>query len=240
LPWFVKENRRAGLRHRYDGSDTWIQVEGSLNRPCQVLDLSRTGVRLAVTNAHSLPNIFTLMLSKSSGGYRPARVKWRRGNEVGAEFITADSASVSQSTRDAPRSNSSSASRPTADAPRAETPCGAESQKSEDLMSALSLHAQAREPHAFTLKADARGLGGGISGDKAKNEAHCQMADSSAQLDRTDQKKSAKKRMDLSRLQKKLGPKHIALIHALKDIDPESVHGQELASIIESLDETCD
>jgi hypothetical protein len=157
------------------------------------------------------------MLSKSSGGYRPARVKWRRGNEVGAEFFTADSASVSQST---------------ADAPRAVKPRG--------VMSTLSLHAQAQEPHVFTSEADARGLGGGISGDKAKNEAHCQMADSSARLDRTDQTKSRKKRMDLSRLQKKLGPKHIALIHALKDIDPESVHGQELASIIESLDETSD
>jgi hypothetical protein len=201
LPWFVKENRRAALRHRYDdGSSTRIQVEGSLTRSCQVLDLSRTGVRLAVTNAHSLPNIFTLMLSNNSGGYRTARVKWRRGNEVGAEFFKADSASVSQSTADAPR---------------------------------------AVKPRA-TSEADARGLGGGISGDKAKNEAHCQMADSSAQLDRTDQKKSAKKGIDLSRLQKKLGPKHIALIHALKDIDPESPHGQELASIIESLDETSD
>jgi hypothetical protein len=44
--------------------------------------------------------------------------------------------------------------------------------------------------------------------------------------------------MDLSRLQKKLGPDHAALIHALKDIDPETPDGQELASIIESLDET--
>jgi hypothetical protein len=195
-----------------------------LTRPCQVLDLSRTGVRLTVTNAHSLPNTFTLMLSKSSGGYRPARVRWRHGNEVGAEFFTADSTSVSQST---------------ADAPRAVEPRG-ESQKSEDLMPTLSLPARAQEPHGFKLKPDARGVGGSISGDKAKNEAHCQMADSGAQLDRTDQTKNGKKRMDLSRLQKKLGPKHIALIHALKDIDPESPVGQELASIIESLDETSD
>ena len=46
--------------------------------------------------------------------------------------------------------------------------------------------------------------------------------------------------MDLSWLQKKLGPDHVPLIHALKDVDPESPQGQELASIIESLDATSD
>jgi PilZ domain-containing protein len=55
-------------------------------RQCQVLDLSRTGVRLTVTNAHSLSNTFTLILSRNSSGL-PARVKWRRGTEVGAEFL---------------------------------------------------------------------------------------------------------------------------------------------------------
>ena len=119
MPWFVKENRRAAPRHRYDGGDTWIGPEGSLVRQCQVLDLSRTGVRLAVTNADSLPDTFTLILSKNSSG-RLVRVKWRRGTEVGAEFLTA---------------NSSSASRLTADAPRAVKPCECERQKSENLVS---------------------------------------------------------------------------------------------------------
>ena len=105
-------------------------------------------------------------------------------------------------------------------------------------MSTPSLPIQAQQPDITKLKADE--VIDSINGDKANNEAHCQMADFSAQLDRTDQTKDGKKRMDLSRLQKKLGPKHIALIHALKDIDPESPHGQKLASIIESSDETSD
>ncbi len=224
MPWFVKENRRAAPRHRYDCNNSWIRLEGSLTRPCQVLDLSRTGVRLTVTNAHSLPNTFTLILSKNSSG-RPARVKWRRGTEVGAEFF---------------RANSSSASRLTADAPRAVKPRGGEGQKSENLMSALSLHAQAQQPDVAKLKADAREVVGSISGDKAKTEADCQITDLGEQLDRADQEKNSKKRLDLSRLQKKLGPEHVALVHALKDVDPESPHGQELASMIESLDESCD
>jgi hypothetical protein len=254
LPWFVKRNRRAVPRHRYDGDNAWIRQEGTLARQCQVLDLSRTGVRLAVTNAHSLPNTFTLILSNSSSG-RPARVKWRRGTEVGAEFFKADSSSVSRSTADAPRANpssasrlsvdaaranSSSASRLTADAPRAVKPREGEGQKSENRMSTLSLRTQTQQPDVAKLKADERKVVDNISADKANTEAHRQIANIGGQVDRADQEKNSKKRMDLSRLQKKLGPKHVALIHALKDVDPESPHGQELASIIESLEETCD
>jgi hypothetical protein len=248
LPWFVKENRRAVPRHRYDGDNTWIRLEGSLTRRCQVLDLSRTGVRLAVTNPQSLPNTFTLILSRSSG--RPACVKWRRGTEIGAEFFKANSSSASRLTVDAPRANSSSASRLTADVPRANPssasrltadalravkPREGEGRKFENLMSTLSLRTQPQQPDVAKLKADARKVVGRISSDKAKTEAHRQITDIGGQVDRADQEKNSKKRMDLSRLQKKLGPKHVALIHALKDVDPESPHGQELASIIESL-----
>jgi hypothetical protein len=215
LPWFVKENRRAASRHRYDGNNTRIGLESSLTRKCQVLDISRTGVRLTVTNAHSLTDTFTLILSGNSSG-RPARVKWRRGTEVGAEFFKADSSSVSRLTADAPRANSSSASRLTADAPTAVKPREGEGHKSENRMPTLSLRTQTQQPDVAKLKADERN----ISADKAKTEAHRQITNIGGQVDRADQEKNSKKRMDLSRLQKKLGPKHVALIHALKDVDP--------------------
>jgi PilZ domain len=254
LPWFVKENRRAAPRHRYDGNVTRIGLEGSLTQQCQVLDISRTGVRLAVKNPDSLPETFILILSKGSIG-RPARVKWRRGNEVGAEFFKPDSSSVSPSTADAPKANHSSASRLTVDAPRinssqasrltadaptAVKPREGEDQKSENLMSTLSLRTPAHQPDVAKLKIDRPKVVGSISGDRAKTEAYRQITDIGGQVDRIDQEKNSKKRMDLSRLQKKLGPKHVALIHALKDVDPESPHGRELASIIESLEEACD
>jgi hypothetical protein len=162
-----------------------------------------------------------LILSKNSTG-RPARVKWRRGTEVGAEFFTA---------------NSSSASHLSADPPRPIKRAG-EGQKSESRMSTLSLQAPGQQQDVAKLKADAREPVG--SRDKAKTEAHCRITDLCEQPGRADQGKNSKKRMDLSRLQKKLGPHHGALIQALKDVDPESPHGQELASIIESLDESCD
>jgi len=227
MAWFVNENRRAAPRHRYDGNNAWIQPEDSLVRQCQVLDLSQTGVRLTVTNAHNLSNTFTLILSKNSSG-RPARVKWRCGNEVGAEFFTANSRSAARLTAGAPRTVK----------PRG--PRGGEGQKSESLMSTPSLQAQGQQPDVAQLEADPRNVAGSVGGDKAKTEAHCQITDLSERMDRADQKKNSKKRMDLSRLQKKLGPDHVALILALKDVDPESPHGQELASIIESLDATSD
>jgi len=273
LPWFVKENRRVAPRHRYDDNNTWIRLEGSLTRPCQVLDLSRTGVRLRVKNADRLPNTFTLILSKNGSG-RSARVKWRRGTEIGAEFFRAQPSSASHSTAAAPNANSSSASgansasvsahsansspasgansssasgansssasRSTADVPRSVKPRGGEKQKSESLMSANSLHAQAQQPHFSKLKADTRAVVGSISADKAKTETHRQITGPSERLDRADQKKQSKKRMDLSRLQKKLGPDHVALIHMLKNVDPESPHGRELTTIIDSLDKSRD
>jgi hypothetical protein len=51
-----------------------------------VLDLSDTGVRISVDGAANIPTEFALFLSKKSQGRR-ARVKWRRGNQIGAEFI---------------------------------------------------------------------------------------------------------------------------------------------------------
>jgi hypothetical protein len=216
LPWFIKENRRAAPRHRYDGNNTRIGLEGSLTRQCQVLDLSRTGVRLRVTNAHSLPNTFTLILN---GSGRPACLKWRRGNEIGAEFLRADS---------------SSASRSTGHAPRAVKPRGGEGQKSS-LMPITPFHAQGQQPDVAKLKTEARKVVGSTSGDKAKTEAHCPITDLGGELNRAGQEKNNKKRLDFSLLEKKLGSDHAALLHALKDLDPKSPHGQELASIIESL-----
>jgi hypothetical protein len=261
LPWFDKENRRGAPRHRYDGNDAWVGLDGSLVRQCQIVDLSRTGVRLAVTNAKDLPNKFTLILSKNSRG-RPARVKWRNGNEIGAEFFAANTDSATRLAPDTRKANSSSVSRLdadansssasrlgadgpkantgsrlTADAPRAVRATQGGGQKFEKPVYNLSLQAQDQQRQGLTnLTTDAQKLADSIT----PVEAHRQITALSEQRHQVDHGKSTKKSMDLSRLQKKLGPNHIALIHALKDVDPESPHGQELASIIESLDETSD
>ena len=112
------------------------------------------------------------------------------------------------------------------------------------LMSTLSLHAQGQRPDVAKLKADARHLVGIIGSDKTKTQTYCQISKLSEQLDQADQEKNKKKAMDLSQkiglLEKKLGPEFFAVLRALLEIDPESPDGREFASIMRSLDNSCD
>ena len=81
------DNRRAARRGHADNA--WIRSEGSFGlQPCQVVDISRTGVRLRIANLQNMPSKFILMLSKFGTG-QLARVKWRRGSQVGAELVSA-------------------------------------------------------------------------------------------------------------------------------------------------------
>jgi hypothetical protein len=49
-----------------------------------VIDLSQTGARLSIEG--DITKSFALLLSRNSAG-RKARIKWRRGNQVGIEFV---------------------------------------------------------------------------------------------------------------------------------------------------------
>ncbi len=70
--------------------NAWIRVEGSFAaQKCQVIDISQNGVRLAIAAAYKIPARFSLLFSKDSIG-RQARIKWRRGSQIGAEFLTTD------------------------------------------------------------------------------------------------------------------------------------------------------
>ena len=113
------------------------------------------------------------------------------------------------------------------------------------VVSTLLLCAQGQETNVAKLKADARKVVGTIGGDKARTQIYCQALHLSEQLDQANRKRNSKKKaMDLSSkidlLQNKLGPDFAALVHALEGIDPESPDGQELVSIIESLDGSCE
>lgn len=69
------------------GANAWIRLGGGFaTRPCSVTDISDTGVQITVLDAEPLPNEFSLLMSRGGAGRR-ARVKWRRGSKVGAEFI---------------------------------------------------------------------------------------------------------------------------------------------------------
>lgn len=55
-------------------------------RPCLILDVSDTGGRLGVKDAVSLPDHFTLLLSRNGNARRTCGVVWRSKDEVGVAF----------------------------------------------------------------------------------------------------------------------------------------------------------
>jgi len=108
------------------------------------------------------------------------------------------------------------------------------------LMFAVPLYAQDQQPNTAKLKADAEKVVRIISGDKAKTQIYCQIADLGNEI---DQEKDSKKAQVLFRkmndLQKRLGPEYIAFLADSQDVDPDSKDGQDIISTFDELDEAC-
>lgn len=104
--------------------------------------------------------------------------------------------------------------------------------------------AQAQQPDAAKLKADAQKVVSIIKGNKDKTQAYCQINELAEQIGQTDQEKDRKKAEALSRqvfeLEIKLGPEYLSLVNGLKDVDPNSPEGQEIDSILAPLDDSCE
>jgi hypothetical protein len=109
------------------------------------------------------------------------------------------------------------------------------------IISTAPLYSQA-QPDPAKLKADARNLVGIIGSDKTKTKTYCQIDDLSEQLIQAVQGKDRKKANTLAEriagLNKKMGPEFVALIDE-KHVDLNSRDGQEIASIVASLGESC-
>jgi hypothetical protein len=81
----LREQRKAARRKI--GAKAWVRLdEGFAVRPCNVVDLSDTGVQITIEAAATVPGIFTFLMSRDIGSGRRARVKWRHGLQIGAEF----------------------------------------------------------------------------------------------------------------------------------------------------------
>ena len=61
--------------------------EGFALKPCNVIDISHAGVRISIDAAETVAGTFRFLKSRDAGAGRRARVKWRRGSEIGAEFV---------------------------------------------------------------------------------------------------------------------------------------------------------
>ena len=82
----LKDQRRT-LRKKLV-STAWVRLDGGFaTRSCDLLDLSDSGVRFSIEPVLLIRGIFTLLTSRDAGTGRRARVKWRRGSQIGAEFL---------------------------------------------------------------------------------------------------------------------------------------------------------
>ena len=112
------------------------------------------------------------------------------------------------------------------------------------IISTAQLYAQGQQQNVAKLKEDARNAVGIIGADKGKTQSYCQVVDLlGRQLERADQEKNKKQTKALSQrinqLQKKLGTEFVVLENILEVIDLKSSDGREIASIIQSLNESC-
>ena len=111
------------------------------------------------------------------------------------------------------------------------------------LISTAPLYAQRQQQNVAKLKADARNLVGIIGSDKTKIQTYCQINDLSEQIIQAVQENDIKKANALvekiSELYKNMGPEFAALIDIEKHVDLNSRDGQEIASIVASLGESC-
>ncbi len=81
----LREQRKSSRQKV--GASAWIRPDGGFaKRACRLLDISESGIRLAIEPGSEVPSVFTFAMSTTSSGRR-ARVKWRNGSQLGAEFF---------------------------------------------------------------------------------------------------------------------------------------------------------
>jgi len=111
------------------------------------------------------------------------------------------------------------------------------------VISTAPLYAQRQQQNVAKLKGDARNLVGIIGSNKAKIQIYCQIDDLTEQLDQAVEKRDTKTAKALveriAELNKKMGPEFAALVDIEKHVDLNSPDGQEIASIVSSLGESC-
>jgi hypothetical protein len=111
------------------------------------------------------------------------------------------------------------------------------------IISTMPLCAQAQQPDAAKLKADAQKVVSIISGDKAKTQTYCQIANVGEQMNQAIQAKDKKKfdeqAQKLPELEKNLGPEYLGLVESLGKMNLPPKDGQEIVSMFDKLEDPC-
>ena len=66
----------------------WLNLGGDIPPIiCVLWDISETGARLVIPSPESLPDQIYLLMARDERPGRPCRVMWRKGTDVGLEFL---------------------------------------------------------------------------------------------------------------------------------------------------------
>lgn len=85
----MRKDSRKEVRKEL-GTPAWIRFDDGFSvRACRLVDLSSKGVRIVVAAPHDVADRFRLLLTRGAAPGRPCRIKWRKGSEIGAEFVAA-------------------------------------------------------------------------------------------------------------------------------------------------------
>jgi hypothetical protein len=81
-------NRRRFFR-RAVNEPAWVEKVPSILEWCTLMDLSKSGARLTISDVYDLPENFALHVTREFKPGRVCRIIWRRDHEVGVEFLSA-------------------------------------------------------------------------------------------------------------------------------------------------------
>jgi hypothetical protein len=84
----VSEDRRTSPRRVLDSAAKIIGDQTMGPFQCTIVDISNSGVRLAVRR--DVPDEFSLILNDATGVRHKCRVVWRRDHQIGAKFLGLD------------------------------------------------------------------------------------------------------------------------------------------------------
>jgi hypothetical protein len=108
------------------------------------------------------------------------------------------------------------------------------------MLSTALLCAHGQQQNVAKLKEDARNAVGIIGANRGKTRTYCEIVDLLGRDDQEKDKKKTKSSLQrIDQLQKKIGPEFVVLENILNDIDLKSSDGQEIALIIQGLNQSC-
>lgn len=84
-----RSSNRRRFPRRPVNEPAWLVREPAILERCTLLDLSKGGARLSISDIYDLPKNFTLRFVGDSAGPQLCHVIWRRDHVIGVEFVNA-------------------------------------------------------------------------------------------------------------------------------------------------------